>query len=85
MNARSAAFLRGVRAALPFVIVMGPFGMLFGVASADAGLNLFETAAFSLTVFAGAAQFAALQLMQDQAPLIVILATSLAVNLRLLM
>jgi predicted branched-subunit amino acid permease len=85
MNARTAAFLRGVRAAVPFVIVMGPFGMLFGVASADAGLNLFEISAFSLTVFAGAAQFAALQLMQDQAPLIVILATSLAVNLRLLM
>ena len=85
MTARSTAFLRGVRAALPFIIVMGPFGMLFGVASANAGLSLFEISAFSLTVFAGAAQFVALQLMQDQAPLIVILATSLAVNLRLLM
>lgn len=85
MDPRSAAFLRGVRAALPFILVMGPFGMLFGVASANAGLSLFEISAFSLTVFAGAAQFAALQLMQDQAPLIVILATSLAVNLRLVM
>jgi predicted branched-subunit amino acid permease len=85
MNARTAAFLRGVRSAVPFVIVIVPFGMLFGVASTEAGLTLFETAAFTLTVFAGASQFAALQLMQDQAPLLVILATSLAVNLRLLM
>ncbi len=85
MTATRSAFLRGVRHALPFVIVVVPFAMLFGVVATEAGLNLFEVMAFSISVFAGASQFAALQLMQDQAPVLVILATSLAVNLRMVM
>ena len=80
-----AAFLRGLRHSLPFALVIVPFAALFGVASAEAGLNAFETMAFSLSVFAGASQFAALQMMQDQAPVIVILATGLAINLRMMM
>ncbi len=79
------AFRRGVRHSLPFVVVIVPFGMLFGVLGTEAGLTLFEVIAFSLTVFAGASQFAALQMMQDQAPIWAILATAMAVNLRLLM
>jgi predicted branched-subunit amino acid permease len=59
--------------------------MLFGVLSAEAGLGPWETQIFSVAVFAGASQLAALQLMQDQAPLLVILATGLAVNLRMMM
>lgn len=83
-NARSA-FFRGCRHALPFLIVVVPFAMLFGALATDAGLTMLEVLTFSAVVFAGAAQFAALQLMQDQAPLLVILATSLAVNLRMVM
>jgi predicted branched-subunit amino acid permease len=79
------AFWRGCRHALPFLIVVVPFAMLFGALASDAGLNLFEIVVFSAAVFAGAAQFAALQLMQDHAPLLVILATALAVNLRMVM
>jgi predicted branched-subunit amino acid permease len=85
MPATRSAFLRGCRHALPFLIVVVPFSMLFGVLATDAGLSQFEVVAFSVTVFAGAAQFAALQLMHDQAPLLVILATALAVNLRMVM
>ena len=59
--------------------------MLFGVLSAEAGLGPWETQIFSVAVFAGANQLAALQLMQDQAPVLVILATGLAVNLRMMM
>lgn len=59
--------------------------MLFGLLASEAGLSLVEVMAFSLSVFAGASQFAALQLLQEQAPVIVILATSLAVNLRMMM
>lgn len=79
------AFVRAVLGALPFVIVIVPFGMLFGVVATEAGLNLAEVMTFSITVFAGASQFAALQLMQENAPVIVVLATSLAVNLRMVM
>lgn len=85
MNSSRAAYLRGIRHALPFIVVIVPFAMLFGLLATDAGLTLFEVGAFSVVVFAGASQFAALQLMQDQAPLVVVLATALAVNLRLVM
>lgn len=79
------AFLRGFVHALPFVVVIVPFAMLFGLLGSDAGLGPWEVLGFSLTVFAGASQFAALQMMQDHAPMLVILATSLAINLRMLM
>ncbi len=79
------AFLRGASHSLPFFLVIVPFAMLFGVLSAEAGLGPWETQIFSVAVFAGASQLAALQLMQDQAPLWVILATGLAVNLRMMM
>lgn len=85
MPAARSAFLRGCRHALPFLIVVVPFAMLFGALATDAGLTMVEVITFSAVVFAGAAQFAALQLMQDQAPLLVILATSLTVNLRMVM
>ena len=62
-----------------------PFGTLFGVFATEAGLNIVETIAFTSTVFAGAAQFAALQLLQDQTPTAIILVSALAVNLRMAM
>lgn len=80
-----AAFRRGLRHGLPFFLVIVPFGMLFGVVGTEAGLSGPEVIGFSLTVFAGASQLAALQMMQDQAPVWAILATAMAVNLRLLM
>lgn len=81
----SSAFLRGCLASAPFVIVVGPFALLFGVVATEAGLDVLQVMLFSISVFAGASQFAALQLMQENAPILVILATSLAVNLRMVM
>ncbi len=78
-------FLRGCLASSPFVIVVVPFAVLFGVVATEAGLDLFQVMLFSFSVFAGASQFAAVQLMQDQAPVLIVLATSLAVNLRMVM
>jgi len=78
-------FWRGFRDATPFLFVAGPFGMLFGVLATEAGLNLVETMTFTMTVFAGSAQFTALQLMQDQAPTLIVIASALAVNLRVAM
>lgn len=80
-----SAFVRGLIAALPMTVVVGPFAMLFGVVATEAGLNLFEAMLFSVSIFAGASQFAALQTMQENAPVLVVLATSLAVNLRMVM
>lgn len=79
------AFLAGLRDSLPFTLVATPFGVLFGVLAVESGLNLVEIMAMTFTVFAGAAQFTALQLMQEEAPTIVVLASALAVNLRVAM
>ena len=80
-----SAYWQGARDGAPFIFVVSPFAMLFGVVSAEAGLNVFEALAFSVVVIAGAAQFTALQLLQDNAPTFVALASALAVNLRMAM
>ncbi|MFC3614693.1 AzlC family ABC transporter permease [Lutimaribacter marinistellae] len=78
-------FRRGARDAIPFILVAGPFGMLFGVFATEAGLDLLQTMTFSATVFAGAAQLTALQLMTEQVPTLIVLISALAVNLRVAM
>lgn len=67
------------------MLVVVPFGLLFGVVATEAGFTSIQTMAFSSVVFAGAAQFTALQLMAEDAPFLIIVATALAVNLRMAM
>ncbi|NOC93528.1 MULTISPECIES: AzlC family ABC transporter permease [unclassified Ruegeria] len=78
-------FWKGFRDGTPFIFVAVPFGLLFGVFATEAGLTLVQTMAFTSTVFAGAAQFAALQLLQDNTPTVIIIISALAVNLRMAM
>ncbi|MEM6578119.1 MAG: AzlC family ABC transporter permease [Pseudomonadota bacterium] len=80
-----STFFKGVRDAAPFLLVVGPFSVLFGVVATEAGLTITETVAFSLAVIAGAAQFTALQLMVEDAPTAIALVSALAVNLRMAM
>ncbi|MEO0402434.1 MAG: AzlC family ABC transporter permease [Pseudomonadota bacterium] len=80
-----SAYLAGLRDGAPFMVVAGPFAALFGVLASEAGLSVFEVMSFSFVVIAGAAQFTALQLMQDQAPTLIVLISALAVNLRVAM
>ncbi len=79
------AFWLGVRDGLPFLIVIVPFGMLFGVLAGEAGWSMAQMLAMSVLVIAGASQFTALQLLDEHAPLIIAIVTALAVNLRLAM
>ena len=78
-------FREGLRDGAPFLLVLAPFGLLFGVASAEAGLNVWEALAFSAAVIAGASQFTALQLIGDGTPAAIVCLTALAVNLRMAM
>lgn len=78
-------FLAGVTQGLPFVFVIAPFGALFGVVGTEAGLDITQVMAFTVLVIAGAAQFTAVQLMTENAPVILILAAALMVNLRMAM
>jgi len=80
-----SAYWTGVRHGAPFLLVIVPFGLLFGVVGTEAGLNIAEVMGFSILVIAGAAQFTAVQLMVDEAPTVLVLATALAVNLRMAM
>ena len=80
-----SAFWAGFRDATPFILVAAPFALLFGVLATEAGLNVFETMMFSFVVLAGAAQFTALSLLEENAPTLIVLASALAVNLRMAM
>lgn len=84
-SSAKSLFWRGARDGLPFLLVVVPFALLFGVVATEAGLSVLQTMGFSVLVIAGASQFAAVQLMADNAPTLIVIATALAVNLRMAM
>lgn len=84
-TATRSAFWRGFRIGTPFVFGVAPFALVFGVIATEAGLNIYEVMGMCILVIAGAAQIAALVQMQDAAPVLVVVAAAMAVNLRLAM
>jgi 4-azaleucine resistance transporter AzlC len=81
----TAAFRRGVRDVAPLLLGIIPFGLVAGIATVNAGLGLPAAVGLSVVVFAGASQLAALELLGQNAPLTVVVATAVVINLRLLM
>lgn len=79
------AFRHGMVQSLPFLVVIVPFAVLFGVAAAEAGLDLAQVMGFSVLVLAGASQFTAVQLLSDNVPTLIVILSGLAVNLRMAM
>lgn len=79
------AYGQGVRDGLPFLLMALPFATLFGVVATDAGLTIAQAMGFTVLVIAGASQFAAVQLMVDNASIVFVLLAALAVNLRMAM
>lgn len=75
----------GLLASLPFLIVLIPFALVFGVISVDAGLSFPQIMGFSALVVAGASQITAVQLMADGVPVAIVVVSALAVNLRMAM
>jgi len=80
-----SVYWTGVRDGSPFIIMAMPFATIFGVVATDAGLTLAQTMGFTTLVIAGAAQFAAIQLMVENASIAFVLLAALAVNLRMAM
>lgn len=80
-----AAYLAGIREGLPFIIIYVPMAMLFGVVATEAGLSVAQTLAMSVLVIAGAAQFTAVSQIADALPTGIVIATALAVNVRMAM
>lgn len=79
---RRAEFLGGVRAELPIIMGVLPFGMIYGVLALGVGLPPLLAQAMSAILFAGSAQFIAVQLIGVGTPAAVLLLTTLVVNLR---
>ena len=75
----------GVVSILPVAVGVIPFGLVFGIAAGDAGLDVVTTEAFSIMIFAGAAQLAAVDLLARDAAVWVAATTALVINLRMLM
>ncbi|WP_343115622.1 AzlC family ABC transporter permease [Ostreiculturibacter nitratireducens] len=79
------AFWRGFADGAPFILIVVPYSLLFGVVARDAGLDLIQVMSMSVLVIAGASQFTAVALLQEHAPVFIALLAALAVNLRMAM
>lgn len=76
---------RGVRDTLPLLLGVIPFGLVAGIAAVNAGLGLQHAIGFSVIVFAGASQLAAIELLGENSPLAVVVVTAVVINLRMTM
>lgn len=79
---RHPEFRIGAREMLAVAPGMAAWGLMTGVAMIKSGLSLVEVLMMGLLVFAGSSQLAALPLIIAGAPMWVVLATALCVNLR---
>jgi predicted branched-subunit amino acid permease len=79
---RHPEFARGAREMTGTALGIAAWGLVTGVAMAKSGLPLPLMVLMSLIVFAGSAQLATLPLLAGGAPLWVVWATALCVNLR---
>jgi len=82
MTTKRLAALSGARDILPLVIGTTPFAIIFGTLAVSAGLPPLAAMALSIFVFAGSAQFIAINLLSGGAALPVIWLTTFIINLR---
>lgn len=71
-----------MRDELPLLVGAAPFGLIYGVSAAGAGLPKPLAQAMSVIVFAGSAQFVAVQFIVANVPALVIVLTAFVINLR---
>ena len=76
---------RGARRTIPLGVTVVVYGTVFGALAAQAGLSPVEAVLMSSLVFAGGAQFIALELWQAPLPIVALVLTTLVVNLRFLL
>ncbi len=81
-RAARSEFFAGVRAELPLLLGVVPFGLIFGVLGLAAGLPAWAVVLSSSLVFGGSSQIVFAQLFGVAAPGAVIVATVGVVNLR---
>jgi 4-azaleucine resistance transporter AzlC len=72
----------GMRDVLPALVAAIPIGLLYGALSSGKGLSVAETALTSALVFAGGAQFAAVDLWHAPPPILILALSTLLINAR---
>jgi 4-azaleucine resistance transporter AzlC len=75
-------FFAGIRAELPILIGVAPFGAIYGVLAINAGLPVNVAQAMSSIIFAGSSQFIFTQMVSAGTPAFVMILTVGIVNLR---
>lgn len=82
---RRGAFRAGMVAVAPIVLGLVPFGLIAGAAAVERGLQPWDAVAFSVGIFAGAAQLAVIEVLGTDGSVAVAIITALVINLRMLM
>lgn len=77
-----SAFLLGVRALLPMLLGVAPFGVIYGVVALQSGIPPLAAVLMSSLVFAGSAQFLLAQLVGAGAPAALMVGAVGLINLR---
>jgi len=82
MVTRRQEFLAGLRDTIPLMIGAVPFAIIFGALAVSNGISPAGAMAMSVFVFAGSAQFIAAGMVAQGVGVLVIIITTLVVNLR---
>ena len=69
-------------AVLPAMVAVIPFSLLLGALAAQKGITPLEMMLMSATVFAGSAQFVAVDIWREPAPWLLLTVTALLINIR---
>lgn len=75
-------FRTGIRDSLPVLVGVVPFGLACGIMGITVGMTAMETVLMSVLVFAGASQFVAMTMLGAGAAGVLIVLTTLLINLR---
>ncbi len=82
MGNRFSEFREGLTEIAPVLVAGFPIGLLWGTLAAGKGLSPLEAGLTTATVFAGAAQFVAIELWREPVPWILLTFTVFIVNIR---
>lgn len=77
-----AGLAAGVRESAPIALGVFTYGIVFGVLARQSSLGVAEAVLMSASVFAASAQFVVLDLWESPLPVLAIVVTTVAINLR---
>jgi 4-azaleucine resistance transporter AzlC len=77
-----SSFVTGFKEAIPVFSGTIPFAIIVGITAVELGFSAVEITVLSTIAFAGASQLAAIDLMVDGSPFLVVVVTVILVNIR---